>query len=852
MKTHSNHFLVPTGSITALALAFGASGALAEMITPVAATAWEPATEGVRDIARTIDGSGLTGPNLGNADWTLDADAPTHPEPNTAGWGTVWEATYNESGPETQATNWAAWDLGATRTLTGMRVYNVEHSGPGPNGLFRVTLSADILVSSMETPGNPIDDPGNWTMIADDLDLEAATDVGVFKDLGNHPDVRWVAWADIVANEQFKDCCANDAHYVQLQEIRFFSDPGVAGDSDGDGLTDAFELAHTDPPSATALEPGADLENGGVGDGLTNLQEQENGTDPNDPDSDDDTLEDGPEVNGTSNAFDGAPTDPNAPDSDNDGLDDFEENGSLNTLFGSAPTNPNSADSDGDMLPDRWEIDNGLDPNDDTGDNGKTGNPDNDPFDNLAEFNNGTDPQDPEPASTMITPVAATAWEPVTEGVRDIARTIDGSGLTGDNLGELDWRLDEDAPIHPEPNTAGWNTVWEAHYNESGAELQSNNWAAWDLGGNFDINGMRVWNVQNSGPGPNGLWRETITVDVWVSSVESPGNPIDNPENWSKIEEDLNVQAGPSEIGVFKDLTPTANVRWVAWAEIVANEQFKDSHGNDSHYVELQEIRFFTGAVGPPLQLRVAHDTGSGDLSISWDSKDGKLYNLRSATDPAPPNDTPADWPIHDGNQDLVATPPENTVTFSLPGDAARFFVVEEFPAPPAVVFSENFDAAAALPAGWTTGDNLGDTGGTAWEVGNPSAVGPPAAHSAPNCAATNLAADYGADTDIYLRTPAIDLPSAAGATLRFHHFYDIEEIFDFGMIKVLDAGNADSELAVLEARLDGIAVDWEEATFRLPAGALGKSIKIEFSLFADDIEYKAGWYLDDVTVTVP
>ncbi len=830
-----------------LGLAFSASNALAEMITPVAATAWEPVTEGIRDIARTIDGSGLTGPNVGNADWTLDADAPTHPEPGTAGWNTVWEADYNESGAETQATNWAAWDLGATFTLTGMRVYNVEHSGPGPNGLFRVTTSADVLVSSMDTPGNPIDDPGNWTKIAEDVDLVAPSDVGVFKDLGSTPNVRWVAWADIVANEQFKDCCGNDSHYVQLQEIRFFSNPDP-NDTDGDGLTDAFELAHTDPPSATALNPGDDLENGGAGDGLTNLQEQENGTDPNDADSDDDTLEDGPEVAGTSNPFDAAATDPTDPDSDNDGLDDFEENGSLNTLFGGAPTNPNSTDTDADMLPDKWEIDNQLDPNDDSGDNGKTGNPDGDPFDNLEEFNRGSDPQVAEVASTMITPVAATAWEPVTEGNRHIDRTIDGSGLTGPNLAKADWRLDEDAPTHPDPNVAGWNTAWEAHYNESGVEVQSTNWAAWDLGGNFDINGMRVWNVQNSGPGPNGLWRETITVDVYVASIESPGNPIDSPENWTKIEEDLNVQAGTSEIGVFKELTPTANVRWVAWADIVANEQFKISHGNDSHYVELQEIRFFTGAVGPPLQLRISHEAGTGNLSISWDSKDGKLYNLRSATDPTPPNDTPADWPIYDGNADLAATPPENTVTFALPAEPLRLFVVEEFPAPPVSVFSEDFEGG---PGGWTVGAGPLNQPGTDWELGAPSLVGPPSANSGTNCYGTNLSSNYTSEADVWLRSPAIDLTTAAGATLRFFQFYDIETGFDSGTVAVLDAGN-DSEIAVLGDPVDGTSTGWEESSRVLPAAALGKSIKIEFRLNSDDIEFFAGWYIDDVSVTVP
>ncbi len=113
------------------------------------------------------------------------------------------------------------------------------------------------------------------------------------------------------------------------------------------------------------------------GDGLTNLEEYEAGTDPNDADSDDDGLTDGDEVNlyytdplisdydldsdGDSltnvEEVDIHETDPNDSDSDDDGLTDGEE---INTYS----TDPNDSDSDDDGFSDYEEVLNGTDPND--------------------------------------------------------------------------------------------------------------------------------------------------------------------------------------------------------------------------------------------------------------------------------------------------------------------------------------------------------------------------------------------------------------------------------------------------------------------------------------------------------
>ncbi|HJQ04930.1 MAG TPA: binary toxin-like calcium binding domain-containing protein [Nocardioides sp.] len=86
------------------------------------------------------------------------------------------------------------------------------------------------------------------------------------------------------------------------------------------------------------------------GDGLTDAQEAQLGTDPNNPDTDGDGLNDGTEVNTTH-------TDPKKADTDGDGVNDGDEvSGAKNTTYGSAPTDPLNADSDGDGLTDGQEI----------------------------------------------------------------------------------------------------------------------------------------------------------------------------------------------------------------------------------------------------------------------------------------------------------------------------------------------------------------------------------------------------------------------------------------------------------------------------------------------------------------
>ncbi|MBY8873282.1 hypothetical protein K7640_15720 [Micromonospora sp. PLK6-60] len=186
---------------------------------------------------------------------------------------------------------------------------------------------------------------------------------------------------------------------VDVVELRFGSSPLLV-DSDGDGLTDKFEITKL----AGWTMPGrydtdGDGTNDGAedvdGDGLSNLREQELGTSPTEADTDGDGLSDGAEVAQGRNPLvadnppppvssptdpvqttptdtdtdgdgiadttevDDSETDPANPDTDGDGLGDGAE---INEHL----TNPLSSDTDGDGLADAYELahaeDQGLDP----------------------------------------------------------------------------------------------------------------------------------------------------------------------------------------------------------------------------------------------------------------------------------------------------------------------------------------------------------------------------------------------------------------------------------------------------------------------------------------------------------
>ncbi len=201
-------------------------------------------------------------------------------------------------------------------------------------------------------------------------------------------------------------------------------------DSDGDSMADSWEL-----------DQFGDLSHDGTGnadsDGLTDVEEYLNGTDPSDADSDDDGLNDGDEVNTHG-------TDPLDSDHDDDGLIDGDE---VNTHG----TDPLDSDSDDDGLPDGWEVSYSLDPNNSGGDDGETGDPDGDELNNLFEYQAGTSPISSDTDGDGM----PDKWE-INNGldpkINDADDDADHDGMT--NLEEYQWSPPTD-PQNPDTDDDG-------------------------------------------------------------------------------------------------------------------------------------------------------------------------------------------------------------------------------------------------------------------------------------------------------------------------------------------------------------------------------------------------------------
>jgi|TARA_B100000959_G_scaffold132938_1_gene139393 hypothetical protein len=242
----------------------------------------------------------------------------------------------------------------------------------------------------------------------------------------------------------------------------------------------------------------------------------------------------------------------------------------------------------------------------------------------------------------------------------------------------------------------------------------------------------------------------------------------------------------------------------------------------------------------------ISFNSATSGLSISWESTQGKLYDILVSPDLSSPRTS---WAELGGAQDIAADPSgSNTLVIALPFPGEGFVAVREKNPPP--LFSDDLETGAA---GWTTLVNDA-SGNTEWELGSPNgSTGPiSGADDSANAWCTSLG-NYGANSDISLRTPVIDLTGAAAALLTFDAYRDADGFGDTASVRFLHSGNqtqlgADVPIDMTVFDLDYIAIE-----VPVPAAAIGEAVLIEFNFVSEgSLDAFSGLCLDNVKVQIP
>jgi hypothetical protein len=163
--------------------------------------------------------------------------------------------------------------------------------------------------------------------------------------------------------------------------------------------------------------------------------------------------------------------------------------------------------------------------------------------------------------------------------------------------------------------------------------------------------------------------------------------------------------------------------------------------------------------------------------------------------------------------------------------------------------WSENFNAGAT---NWSVFDTDGSQ--SSWTLGVPTNGVQTAAHSPPACWGSCLNGDYLDYTETFLISPAIQLTGGNSARLAFWHSYDFTDptggdVINAGTLYLVTDGG--STAVALQQYLDANS-GWEEEQIDLSPYA-GRVVYFvwAYQLFSFDGAPRAGWLVDDVSVTV-
>ena len=602
----------------------------------------------------------------------------------------------------------------------------------------------------------------------------------------------------------------------------FATNPNEA-DTDGDQLGDSLELELGTDPLDQASGPDGDADS----DGSSNLDEVLTGTNPNNEDTDGDGLVDGVETNtGVFISESDTGSNPLNTDSDSDGLTDRVE-------VEIHATNPNEADSDGDGRDDAVEIEAGSDPNDalsrsrmpqptgywsfdDQGAGGVTA-------DLSGAGNEGTLNGGPE---IVEGPCGPGDFALKFDGLDDSVTTGVSLFTGGDTFTMSGWIRFETAQIGDRIGLFGQNDAVEfglinpttlQHWSNVGGALDatvaasSPEWMHLAVTGTsrervLYVNGVAEANVGPSSAGSS----STFSFNIGGSGI------FDNSGNWFRGEID--------DVAVWDQVLAPDEIALLASCAISPLGSPRSDVG-----IEITEFA----------------RTPAGQISISWKSRADKQYDILSH-----PNLSVAreDWAEVAGAQDIRGDASGiSSVSLAPPFEGSGYLAVREESLPP--LFEDDFET----DTGWVAIVNDAN-GNTNWERGTPNgSTGPlSGADDSINAWSTNLG-DFGIDSDISLRSPAIDLTGVAAAELSFDAYRDGDGFGEFASIRflrALDQSQLGEESAIDMTLFDS---DWVAQTIPVVPEAIGESVVIEFNFVSDSSpDAFSGLSIDNVRMATP
>jgi hypothetical protein len=168
---------------------------------------------------------------------------------------------------------------------------------------------------------------------------------------------------------------------------------------------------------------------------------------------------------------------------------------------------------------------------------------------------------------------------------------------------------------------------------------------------------------------------------------------------------------------------------------------------------------------------------------------------------------------------------------------------------PLGVPFTDDFNSGSANWSVYSSEDTQ-----ARWTLGVPTNHSETAAHSPPDAWGSNLKGaplDY---AETFLISPAVDLRGGNQATVRFWHSYDFSEQSEYDILQVgqlVIVTNRASDPIVLAEFYD-LSGGWIEETLDLTP-YLGRVVYLAwfYQLLSFDTLPRAGWLVDDVSVTV-